>query len=210
MEKFLPLFPLPVVVFPGSPLPLHIFEPRYKEMINECLENRSEFGIILAQGQKLHRIGTTVKIENVLQRFNDGRLNILTIGKKRFEVLGFNDDRAFLQGRVRPFDDTDLDSDKLRPLAEESDKIIKAYMQLTEKHVYHDLGETDPQALSFFLAELVPFELNWRQKILEFTSCEERLLHVNSSVGRFVNNMKVAHKLKHFFQVDAGFMYLVN
>ncbi len=210
MEKFLPLFPLPVVVFPGSPLPLHIFEPRYREMIGECLENRSEFGVILVLGNHLHRIGTTVKIENVLQRFEDGRLNILTIGKKRFEVLGFNEDRAFLQGRVRPFDDTDLDSVNLRTLLKDSSSIVKEYMQLTEKRIYQDLEETDPQAVSFFLAELVPFELSWRQKILEYTSCEARLRRVNESVLRFVNNLKVARKLKEFFKIDADFINLVN
>lgn len=209
MEKFIPLFPLPVVVFPGSPLPLHIFEPRYKEMIGECLERDAEFGVLLAQGRSLRRIGTTVKIENVLNRFPDGRLNILTFGKRRFEVLGLNEERAFLQGRVRFFDDTDLDTADLAAHLERSARILQDYARLTQKVIERAVGD-DPQAISFFLAELVPYELSWRQRVLELTSCRRRFEVVNDGVDRYLSLLRLSQRLQEYFQVDAGFVHLVN
>ena len=78
------LFPLDVVLFPGAPLPLHIFEERYKEMIGLCLQQQSSFGVVRAQSEGLAIIGCTARIEQVLERMDDGRLNILTRGARPF------------------------------------------------------------------------------------------------------------------------------
>src|SRR5438105_3783113 len=75
----IPLFPLNVVLFPHQPLPLHIFEPRYKKMVNDCLEKRLEFGVVLVHQGQLYQNGTCARIENILERFEDGRLKILTL-----------------------------------------------------------------------------------------------------------------------------------
>ena len=83
----LALFPLEVVLFPGAPLPLHIFEPRYKEMISECLEQKRPFGMVRAQKDSLAEVGCTAVILNVFKKYEDGRLDIATQGKQRFEIV---------------------------------------------------------------------------------------------------------------------------
>jgi len=83
----LPLFPLEVVLFPGVPLPLHIFEPRYKEMIGECRTNQTPFGVIRALEQGIAEVGCTAEIVSVTKEYADGRLDLVAEGRKRFEVL---------------------------------------------------------------------------------------------------------------------------
>jgi Lon protease-like protein len=93
------LFPLDLVLLPGVPVPLHIFEPRYKEMVKECLEQKRPFGIIRAREKEdsFANVGCTAEIMNVLKTYPDGRMNILAEGQKRFEVLHINEERTFLQ-----------------------------------------------------------------------------------------------------------------
>src|SRR3569832_176450 len=111
-QGLLPLFPLEVVLMPGGHLPLHIFEERYKEMVGEALRDKSEFGIVLVTGKGLAEIGCTATIEGVLKEYPDGRLDIVTIGRRRFEILLVNEERDFLRGAVEFFDD---DSDAPAP-----------------------------------------------------------------------------------------------
>src|SRR5438270_5906317 len=99
-SMLLPLFPLDLVLLPSVPLPLHIFEPRYKEMIKECLDQKRQFGIVRAKEEAFVNTGCTAEIINVLKTYPDGRMNILVEGQKRFEVLQVNQDRAFLQAEV--------------------------------------------------------------------------------------------------------------
>jgi ATP-dependent protease La (LON) substrate-binding domain len=106
-DGLLPLFPLPLVLLPQNPLPLHIFEERYREMIGEAIADDSEFGIVMAAEGGIVNVGCTATIERVVERFDDGRLNIATLGRRRFEVLSLNEDRAFLRGEVSFFDDVD-------------------------------------------------------------------------------------------------------
>src|SRR5262249_58163281 len=96
VDVLLPLFPLVVVLLPGAPLPLHIFEPRYKEMINECLAQKTPFGIVRTKEESFVNVGCTAEIINVLKKYDDGRMNILAEGQRRFEVLQVNEERAFL------------------------------------------------------------------------------------------------------------------
>jgi Lon protease-like protein len=88
-QSLLPLFPLEVVLLPEEPLPLHIFEERYKEMIGECLKAKAsgggqqEFGVVLAKGQEIYDVGCTARIVNLTRQYADGRMDILTVGKRR-------------------------------------------------------------------------------------------------------------------------------
>ncbi len=109
-DGLLPLFPLQVVLLPGSPLPLHIFEDRYKEMIGEVLRDKLEFGVVLASEKGIVNTGCTATIDRVLKEYPDGRLDILARGRRRFEVLLLNDERSFLRGAVEFFDDDEPDS----------------------------------------------------------------------------------------------------
>jgi Lon protease-like protein len=80
-RELLPLFPLAVVLLPRNTLPLHIFEERYKEMIGLVIETGEEFGVVLAAKEGIARVGCTASIEQVLQRYPDGRLDIITLGR---------------------------------------------------------------------------------------------------------------------------------
>ena len=113
-DGLLPLFPLQVVLLPGSQLPLHIFEDRYKEMIGEVLRDKLEFGVVLASEKGIVNTGCTATVDRVLKEYPDGRLDILTRGRRRFEVLLLNDERSFLRGAVEFFDD-DAEPDQAAP-----------------------------------------------------------------------------------------------
>ena len=86
----LPLFPLELVLFPGAPLPLHIFEPRYREMIAECLEQKRAFGMVRVKENTLSPVGCSATILNVTKKYEDGRLDIEAEGRQRFEIVQLN------------------------------------------------------------------------------------------------------------------------
>ncbi len=102
----LPLFPLGLVLFPGGTLPLHIFEPRYKQMIGECIEQERQFGVLLIRsGEEVgdeaipHEVGTTARIARV-QQLPDGTINIAAVGIERFRVLSLDHSMPYLSGEV--------------------------------------------------------------------------------------------------------------
>ena len=99
------LFPLGLVLLPTEQVPLHIFEPRYRELIGESLEHGRPFGIVYADDDGLRQIGTLATVTEVVERFEDGRLNILVEGGARFRLLELTEGRAFVTGRVEPVDD---------------------------------------------------------------------------------------------------------
>src|SRR5215831_18488480 len=107
-SRMIPLFPLQVVVFPRTQLPLHIFEERYKEMVGHAIEEHSEFGIVLAKEDGILNAGCTVLVEKVVERYADGRMDILTRGQRRFEIVSLNDEKQYLQGEVNFYDDDDF------------------------------------------------------------------------------------------------------
>src|SRR5271168_2776357 len=96
----IPLFPLNVVLLPGAELPLHIFEPRYREMVKRCLEDKLEFGMLLSVPKGLAWVGCTAEIVEVLKREKDGTMDILTVGRAPFRVLELFTEAALLEGRV--------------------------------------------------------------------------------------------------------------
>lgn len=133
-EKELPLFPLNVVLFPGAFLPLHIFEQRYREMVKYCIRNESSFGVVMIkEGEEAGNgvtpciVGTEVEVLDV-NRFPDGRMNIMTSGHSRFEILEVNEDMPYLIARVRILDSLDADADpELEGVAVET---LAAYKEL--------------------------------------------------------------------------------
>src|SRR5689334_9850181 len=110
-ELLLPLFPLKVVLFPRMNLPLHIFEERYKRMISNCLEHHSEFGIVMAQEDSktgesgVATTGCTATVAKLVKVHDDGRMDIIVRGSRRFELLNLNQDEPCLRGEVQFFDD---------------------------------------------------------------------------------------------------------
>jgi len=105
MSGLLPLFPLRLVVFPGNQIPLHIFEPRYKEMVGEAAAAGTEFGIVLATSDGISRVGCTVVVEEIGNRREDGSFDVNTRGKRRFKILSLDREKSYLRGDVEFFED---------------------------------------------------------------------------------------------------------
>jgi uncharacterized protein len=166
------LFPLDVVLFPGAPLPLHIFEPRYKEMVNECIEKKTSFGMVRAKENAVAEVGCTAAILSVNKEYEDGRLDIVTEGKQRFSIIELNHDRSFLQAEVTWFDDDEpaaIPPSDAATAIELHEQLLDALGQETE--------EVEPGAslVSFQLAYELPVDLDFKQAILEMKSEAERL-----------------------------------
>ena len=173
VSDLLPLFPLELVLFPGMALPLHIFEPRYKEMIGECLRHDSTFGIVRAVEDGLAQIGCSAEVVTVVKRYEDGRLDIVTRGLRRFEIVEVNQERSFLQAEVTFLkDDSDASTGARK-------KALDLHQQLL---LMAASGETTPpiieppeDLLSFHLISQLPVDLDFKQTILSTPSEMQRL-----------------------------------
>jgi Lon protease-like protein len=174
----IPLFPLGLVLLPGMPLPLHIFEERYKLMISECLAGDRPFGIVFFDGQAVRSAGCTARVLDVIKEYNDGRLDITTRGERRFVIRELLEEKPYMEARVEFFED-----DKETPAAGERSELIstaESLLQQMRKDGFLSLEATpslssDPGAMSFTIASLEGFTHDERQKILEMTSGIQRL-----------------------------------
>lgn len=171
MDSLLPLFPLDVVLFPGTPLPLHIFEPRYKEMIGECLAHDKPFGIVRTLEEGLADIGCTAEIVTVVKKYPDGRLDIVVQGRERFQIVNVNQDLSFLRAEIRPFpDDPGITPPDETARAADLHSQILGLAGATQ-----DLSGADPSMLSFYLAGSLPLDLDFKQKLLALRSESTRI-----------------------------------
>ena len=191
--RLLPLFPLQVVVFPRTPLPLHIFEERYKEMVGSAMRDSSEFGIVLAKEEGIVNSGCTVTVEKLLQMYPDGRMDVLTRGQRRFEIVSLNEEKEYLQAEVNFFDD----DDSTAPSKELRDRAVSNYQTLTQLPGAHprpepDLG--DPQ-LSFQLAHDLP-DLDFLSALLRHRSETERLKQLNQYLALYIPRQRTVERMK--------------
>jgi uncharacterized protein len=172
----LPLFPLEVVLLPGTPLPLHIFEPRYKEMIGECLAQDAPFGVVRALEEGIAEVGCTAEIVTVTKEYPDGRLDLIAEGRQRFEVLELNRERSFLRADVLLVpDEPDDIADDARARA------VQLHLEiLSLAGAVQDLSAADQNALSFYLAGSLPLDLDFKQKLLAMRSEGQRLQAVSA------------------------------
>lgn len=181
----LPLFPLDIVLLPEEPLPLHIFEDRYKQMIRECLEAKSagsgqqEFGVVLAKDQEMRNVGCSARIVNLTREYDDGRMDIFTVGTRRFEILFTNEEKPYLRGSVDFFeDDTGPDT----PPDEEAQRAIELFRQIMQRlHKSTDIPIHLPRPyryLSFRIAAPLPLDLNFKHQLLSVRNEIERLQQV--------------------------------
>jgi ATP-dependent Lon protease len=168
----LPLFPLNVVLLPGADLPLHIFEPRYRQMVRECLDTQSPFGMLLALPNGIAGTGCTAEILEVTKRYPDGRSDILTIGRSPFRVVQLFNDEPLLRGEVDYLEDRPLPAD-LRVCRELND-LYETCHTLIFGDCPRDLCAAPDEDISYIVAARLPMELLWKQRILELRSEAER------------------------------------
>jgi Lon protease-like protein len=165
------LFPLGVVLLPTERVPLHIFEPRYKELIGECLESGGEFGLVLADDDGLRPVGTRASVTDVLHRFPDGRMNVVVEGGERFRLVQMTSGRSFDTAEVEPLEDEEDEADAdARVLALERYSTLAAATGAEAEEL-----DADSSALSFEIAARVDFGPELKQQLLETRSEPQRL-----------------------------------
>ncbi|MEO7653770.1 MAG: LON peptidase substrate-binding domain-containing protein [Bryobacteraceae bacterium] len=189
----LPLFPLRVLVFPRTRLPLHIFEERYKEMVGEAIRDRTEFGIVLAADQGILNTGCTVMVDEVLDKYPDGRMDIVTNGVRRFEVTALNQEKSYLRGEVSFFDDDEPGPAPFE-IREKALEIYQRWLQLDASQAAVEVLLTDPQ-LSFQLAQRIP-DLDFLQSLLRDRSEASRLLKVAEFLNSYIPKQQLTAAIK--------------
>lgn len=200
----LPLFPLELVLLPHAPLPLHIFEDRYREMIGECLSAETEFGVVQAKGNGILRQGCTAYIESVLKRYDDGRMDIMTFGHRRFELLEVNNDRAFLRGEVRFFDDESFETASLdvRRAANLSYRELEKLAGQEEETLDLD----DPE-LSFHLARISD-DLDFRQTLLGVLNEADRMNKLAEHLKDLLVRRRIRESMQRVVQTNGHSRHL--
>jgi Lon protease-like protein len=183
----LSLFLLDTVLLPGAPLPLHVFEPRYKEMIGECLERKRPFGVLRAKDGEVAEIGCTAEILNVVKKYEDGRMDIITQGRLRFEVMQVHPERAFLQAEVFYLRDDpgSATPEEVSRATELHGEIMKLAGSEPES-----VSDVNQQELSFHLAGSLPLDLDFKQTLLGMKSEPERLRAVISFFENILPNVR--------------------
>lgn len=195
----LPLFPLAIVLFPGVPLPLHIFEPRYRQMLEDIQAGDSLFGLSYfdastssREAPPLGSIGCVARVTDS-QAFPDGRSNILTVGLIRYrieEYLEHGD--PYLVVRVSYFEDDEEDNEALqersREVAETFTRIARAVRIINDERAnLPDIADTEPERLSFLVAAAMEVEIDVKQELLELCSTSERLRRLRDILARAVS-----------------------
>jgi Lon protease-like protein len=165
------LFPLGIVLLPTEQIPLHIFEDRYQELIGECLDLEQEFGLIYADDDGLREVGTRAAVTEVLDRFDDGRLNIVVEGGERFHLLELTEGRSFQTALVEPVEDEDDAADP-----KESAHAVELFHRLVElTGAEVEEPSLAAEQLSFELAGRFEFAPELKQKLLQLTSERQRM-----------------------------------
>ena len=169
------LFPLPLVLVPTERIPLHIFEPRYKELVEECMEEGEPFGLVLATGDgAVHEVGTKATVEQVLEVLDDGALNIVVEGRERFRLLELTSGRSFTTCIFEPVED-----DEERPSAEETARAYELFQKLADATSADvDLPDPDIPQLDFELAARVDFGVEAKQELIASTSPRKRMIRL--------------------------------
>ncbi|HET7152148.1 MAG TPA: LON peptidase substrate-binding domain-containing protein [Candidatus Kapabacteria bacterium] len=197
------LFPLNVVLFPTALIPLHIFEERYKTLINECLTNRSEFGINFLNNGKISNVGCGAKVMQLIKRHEDGKLDVIIEGTRRFYAKEFTDGVApYLMGTVSWLMDENDTIDQHLLL-----QTIDLYNELVEK-VYRN-GEVEtidpadyPDGASFKIAQKAGMDLQQRQKLLEINSEDERLQTLKDYLEELLPKVREAERVQDIIRND--------
>ena len=189
MDPLLPLFPLGLVLYPGEPLPLHIFEFRYREMARLCLDEGRPFGVVRAADDAIAGVGCTARIRRVLRRFDDGRMDLLCAGETRFRVREVFQDRPYLTADVEPFAEGD-DQTPVPPQTRE--RVITQHMKLMEL-----FGEPlrpgiydSAKRVSFLVARNAGFDLDEKQVVLEMTTEAERMDYLAEHFERLIRTAR--------------------
>ncbi len=192
MSRLLPLFPLQMVAFPGSAIPLHVFEERYREMLGEAEANGTEFGIVLGESGGIVNVGCAMTVEAVVERYEDGRFDVITRGQRRFMLLDIDEELDYVRGRVEFFDDLDW-----APVpADLRDRAMLAWDRIDAvQEPARDTPDPTVARLSFEIAQRVD-DFDFQNAMLRMRSEIERLNHFIGFVDGHVERLEYKAKMK--------------
>ena len=199
----LPLFPLHLVLFPGRPLPLHLFEPRYRQMLRDCLDDGGRFGVVAIRSGRevgtdwrvaeappqedevsvIHRVGTVTEIKTVAER-PDGRFDIITRGCGRFRILQAMHDRPYLHAEVEELDDSTVEEVDRTAARELREVLIPYLIHLGVPPEFCSNLPEDPVQLSYAAASALQVEVPVQQRLLELPGCAPRLREASRIIRR--------------------------
>jgi hypothetical protein len=195
----LPLFPLNTVLFPGATLPLHIFEDRYKEMIGRCIEERRPFGVLLIRkGQEVgdmaepFEIGTTAHIARV-DELEEGKLNLLCLGGKRFRTVRLVNQEPYLTGEVELLETSEDDDPKAKELSDDAGSLfaeyVRLYLAISNQWARSLEMPGDPDLLADFIGSRLGVDPHMKQRLLEELSARTRLALEVQILGEAIREM---------------------
>ena len=191
----IPLFPLNVVLFPGEQLPLHIFEPRYRRMVRECLDSKSPFGMLLALPDGIVRVGCTAEILEVIKRYEDGRMDIITVGRDPFRVVELFSGDSLLEGHIDYLADTDSAAapQSVKQLVE----LYETCHTLLFSGIPKDFDSVPPDQLSYTIAAALPLDLLWKQQLLELRTESERQHRLSTYLRDWAPHLQKVETLRY-------------
>lgn len=202
MEK-IGLFPLSIVVFPGSSLPLHIFEPRYKQLVGEAMSDHSVFGINLVDAARLYPTGCTAEVTEVFRRYPDGRMDVAVTGLKRYALRTLHEGEApYYTGVVDYFDDEPEEINL--PLRTSTSEMYNELVSIVYPHSYGELivEEATYGPISFFMAQKAGLDVLKKQELLEMKSENQRLQVLSEFFEALLPDLRRKQKIQQVIMND--------
>ena len=202
----IPLFPLAIVLLPQSQVPLHIFEERYKRMVDQCLEQGTTFGINFIEDSKLHSIGCTARVAEIVKRYPDGQLDIITEGIRRYQIVSVDnsDPNDLLYAQVKWI--TDRDEPRDTELAGEAITLFNELCEVAYNGTIDSLDISewvqDDRLPSFAIAQKSGLEADQRQALLGITSENERLSILRNFLSQLLPKVKELEKINDLIRND--------
>lgn len=196
-NELVPIFPLGIVILPEQLIPLHIFEERYKLMIGECLADDKVFGIVYFDGQKMCSAGCSARVEEVIEKYPNGRLDIFTRGDRRFIVGQLDESKSYLQATADYFDDDPEEPDaNMRRDARRGIMLLNQVAGLEPHKKSLDLTDgADFKSISFLVAGSAGFNAPEKQKFLEMTSTRKRLQKSVAALSRIIDRIRLTEEI---------------
>jgi len=188
------LFPLGIVLLPGEQIPLHIFEERYKELIVECLDEGREFGLVFADEEGPRAVGTTAAVIEVLEQFDDGRMNILVEGRRRFRVAEATEGRSFATAMVEELPD---EPESVETLPDEAAiaECLRAFRRVLEAAgAEAENLDLAAASLAFEIAGQLEFSPEAKQELLEMRTERERVLRLTELLEKAVDQVRLQRR----------------
>lgn len=200
------LFPLGIVLLPESSIPLHIFEERYKTLINDCNEKGSVFGINLVNSIDMNEVGCTAKIEKILKRYPDGKIDLIITGIQRYKIINFSEgDKPYYIGEVEYYDDevNEYEYVLFQEAAEHFNKIVTGISTIKIDPIYPE--KVTSQKPSFIIAQKSGLSIDQRQQLLEMKSEDERLEYLIEHLKTMMPVIKESEIINKIIKNDGYF-----